>query len=124
MTDLSWLLDLMSSWMSACLLSESVSIVLKVVLISPADFLSSRTKSKNMWGVVSIYIRHSQKTTYQKRTKKKGSAIIFVRFFKLEFHRDKNKLGSKQRVYSTQTLPVDSYQKGSYSRQDLQNTLI
>lgn len=77
-----------------------------------------------MWGVISIYIRHSQKTTYQKRKKKKGSAIIFVRFFKLEFHRDKNKLGSKQRVHLTQTLPVDSYQKGSYSRQDLQNTLI
>lgn len=45
LTYLSWLLDLMSSWIRACLLSESVSIILRVVLISPADFLSSRTKS-------------------------------------------------------------------------------
>lgn len=45
---LRWLLVLMISWMRACLLSESISIVLRVILISAADFLSSRTKSRNI----------------------------------------------------------------------------
>lgn len=44
-TYLIWLLDLTTSWTSTCLLSESISIILRVILNSFTDFLSSRTKS-------------------------------------------------------------------------------
>lgn len=55
---LRWLLVLMTSWMRACLLSESISIVLRVILISAADFLSSRTKSKNMYNNSTAHLKY------------------------------------------------------------------
>lgn len=74
---LRWLLVLISSWMRACLLSESISIVLRVILISTTDFLSSRTKSKIMY-MTSAAVIYPFETFFFKYC----SFIINVKLFK------------------------------------------